>query len=419
MRQLAFIFPGQGAQVVGMGKDLAENFAVARNTFAEANDALGFDLQKLCFEGPLEELTKTEFTQPALLTHSIAAFRVFEEEFGITPQYLAGHSLGEYSALVAAGALNFADAVKLVHKRGQFMQEAVPVGVGAMAAIMKLDSESIERVCREISTSGDIVCNANYNAPEQIVISGHKSAVEKAGKRLEEMGASVKMLNVSAPFHSPLMHPAAERMFTELKQVSYKALKWPVVANVTAKPYNSSEEIAEMLAKQIDSPVRWFESVAFMYKAGINRAIEIGPGNVLKNLMKRSFPGVSVFQLGQTAHIEEIRNGLNLKGDFGKIIARCLGHAVSTRNRNTDNDAYQKGVVEPYYKIQQLQARLEADGREATVDHAREALELLKIIFTTKQVPVAEQVDRLTQLFEETGTVKDFTNFEIAPVSLV
>lgn len=419
MKHLAFIFPGQGAQAVGMGKDLCDNFAIANTTFAEANEALGLDLQKLCFEGPTEELTKTEFAQPALLTHSIAAFRVLTAELGITPKFSAGHSLGEYSALVAAGALDFATAVKLVNKRGQYMQEAVPIGVGAMMAVMKLDLEKIDLVCAEVMAStGEVVNLANYNTPEQVVISGHKSAVEEAGKRLQELGATVKMLNVSAPFHCSLMKPAADRMLTELKQVTFKPLKWPVIANVTAQPYTNTSPFAEMLATQIASPVLWHSSVGFMVNAGITRAIEMGPGNVLKNMLKRSYPNISVLNLSEAAQLGELQTSLGLKRDLLMLVARSMGHAVSTRNRNFDNEAYQKGVIEPYQKIQQLQNRLEAAKTEPTLDEAREVLELLKTIFATKQVPEAEQLERFTELFEETGTVKDFADFELPSLCL-
>lgn len=419
MKHLAFIFPGQGAQTVGMGKELCENFTIARDTFAEANEALGFDLQKLCFEGPSEELTKTEFAQPALLTHSIAAFRVLTAEYGITPKYSAGHSLGEYSALVAAGALNFFDAVRLVNKRGQYMQEAVPIGVGAMMAVMKIDAEKIAAVCTEVNAeTKEVVSIANYNTAEQLVISGRKSAVEEAGKRLQDLGATVKMLNVSAPFHCSLMTPAADKMLVELKQVSFKPMRWPVIANVTAKPYTNTSDVQQMLATQIASPVLWHDSVRFMNEAGITRAIEMGPGNVLKNMLKRSYPHISVYNLSEAAQLEELTNGLNLKRDLNKLVARCMGHAVSTRNHNFDNDAYQKGVIEPYQKIQQLQNRLEAAKTEPTLDEAQEVLELLKTIFATKQVPETEQIERFTELFEETGTFKEFADFELPSLCL-
>lgn len=419
MKKLAFVFPGQGAQVVGMGKDLCEQYAIARETFAEANKALGLDLQKICFEGLIEELTRTEYTQPAILTHSIAAYRVLTEELGLTPAFLAGHSLGEYSALVAAGALQFADAVRLVHKRGQYMQTAVPVGAGAMMAVMKVNRETVDTVCAEVSREGHVVCAANYNAPEQIVISGHTAAVMEAGDKLASLEATTKLLNVSAPFHCPLMQPVAEAMRKELQQITFAPLKWPVIANVSARPYCDSTEIADRLAEQVVHPVRWQETMEYLNGVGTQKVIEMGPGNVLKNLFKRSFPGITVVNLENATQLAGLCEGLGLHRDLKRVISRALAHAVSTRNRNFDQQEYQKGVVEPYQQIQLLQSRLESENVEPMVEQAQEALEHLKTIFATKQVPVEEQVERFMELFEETLTQKDFANFELPSVSLV
>lgn len=419
MRKLAFVFPGQGAQVVGMGKDLCEQYPVARETFSEANAALGFDLQTICFEGPMEELTKTEYTQPAILTHSIAAFRVLREEMNLTPSCLAGHSLGEYSALVAAGALNLADAVRLVHKRGQYMQAAVPMGVGAMMAVMKLSREAVDAVCKEVSRDGHVVSPANYNGSEQIVISGHAAAVAEAGEKLAAMDATTKMLNVSAPFHSSLMHPAAEKMRKELEQVTFASLQWPVIANVTAKPYRDVSQIVETLAQQVVHPVRWQETMEYLNSVGVDKVIEMGPGNVLKNLFKRSFPGIRVVNLDNPAQWSNLREGLGLHRDLKRVVSRSLAHAVSTRNRNFDQAAYQKGVIEPYQQIQLLQNQIENEQIEPTVEQVLNVLEHLRTIFATKQVPLEEQKERFTELFEETQTHKDFANFEVDTVSLI
>lgn len=419
MKRLAFVFPGQGAQVVGMGKELCERYAIASDTFAEANAALGFDLQKLCFAGPLEELTKTEFTQPAILTHSVAAFRVLTQELELTPAFLAGHSLGEYSALVAAGALQFADAVRLVHKRGQYMQAAVPVGSGAMMAVMKVSHEAVDTVCAEVSREGHVVSVANYNAAEQIVISGHSAAVAEAGERLAALEASTKMLNVSAPFHSPLMQPAAEQMRAELQRVVFAPLRWPVIANVNARPHGDGSEIAEMLALQIAHPVRWQETMEYLNGVGIQKVVEMGPGTVLKNLFKRSFSGIQVANLENAAQIDDLPAALGLQRDLKRLISRALAHAVSTRNRNFDQTAYQKGVIEPYQQIQLLQSRIEAEQFEPTVEEARTVLEDLRTIFATKQVPEEEQRERFAELLEETQTRKDFSDFADAAAASV
>lgn len=284
---IAFVFPGQGSQYAGMGKDLAANFAVARQVFEEANDALGFDIARLCFEGPEEELKLTANTQPAILTVSVAALRAVESEFGIAPACAAGHSLGEYSALVCAGALAFQDAVRTVRQRGIFMQEAVPVGVGAMAAVMGLEGAALEEVCREAS-QGEIVSPANFNSPGQVVIAGHAGAVERASALARTKGAKRALpLPVSAPFHCALMAPAGERLAEVLDTVTVHPMRVPVVSNVEAAPNQESARVKELLVSQVSAPVRWDESVLAMAQMGVSRFIEIGPGKVLGGLIKR------------------------------------------------------------------------------------------------------------------------------------
>lgn len=284
---IAFVFPGQGSQYAGMGKELAENFPVARRVFEEASDAVGFDLAGLCFNGPEEDLRLTTNTQPAILTASIAVWRVVTQETGLAPAYVAGHSLGEYSALVAAGALSFADAVRSVRQRGAFMQEAVPVGVGAMAAVMGLEASLLESVCRE-AAQGEIVSPANFNSPGQVVIAGHTAAVERASALAREKGAKRALpLPVSAPFHCALMQPAGERLRKVLAAIEIGPLTVPVVSNVEALPNAKAERVKDLLVAQVSAPVRWEESVRKMEELGVNRFIELGPGKVLTGLVKR------------------------------------------------------------------------------------------------------------------------------------
>ena len=286
MKSIAFIFPGQGSQYVGMGRELFENFSVAKKIFEEADDTLHFSVSALCFKGPEEALKLTENTQPAVLTTSVAALKVLQAEKGVAPQFTAGHSLGEYSALVASEALTFSQAVKVVRLRGKFMQEAVPVGEGAMAAVLGMEREQVEKLCEEIS-SGEVLAPANFNSPGQIVIAGHSKAVQRAIERVKQEGKKAVLLPVSAPFHSSLMKPAGERLEKALEEISVSDLKIPVVTNVEAEANTSKDRVKELLVAQVSSPVRWEESMRKMVEKGIEQVLEIGPGKVLSGLMKR------------------------------------------------------------------------------------------------------------------------------------
>jgi [acyl-carrier-protein] S-malonyltransferase len=293
---VAFLFPGQGSQQVGMGKALAQNHAVARQTFAEADDALGYDLSGLCFEGPEEKLKLTEITQPAILTASVAAWRVLEEQ-GLKPDYVAGHSLGEYSAQVAAGTFGFADAVRTVRNRGKYMQEAVPVGVGAMAAILGFPLERVAEVCA-LAARGEVCQAANINSPEQIVISGHAGAVERAVTLATDWGAKKAVrLPVSAPFHCSLMQPAQDRLAADLAVLNFQKPAFPVVCNVDAAPVTEAAAARDALVRQVTGSVKWEQSVRRLVALGVGRFVEVGPGKVLWGLMRqidRSKPCMTV-----------------------------------------------------------------------------------------------------------------------------
>jgi [acyl-carrier-protein] S-malonyltransferase len=283
---IAFLFPGQGSQVVGMGKELAEKFPIARQTFEEADEALGYKLSQLCCEGPEEQLRLTEITQPAILTASIAAWRVLDEK-GLEPKVAAGHSLGEYTAHVCAGTLKFADAVRTVRNRGKYMQEAVPVGVGAMAAILGMNLDGVSAVCRD-AAEGDVCQPANINSPEQIVISGHKLAVERAAKLASDRGAKrAVMLPVSAPFHCALMKPAQDRLAGDLASISFSNPEIGVVCNVDSAVVDQGESSRDALIRQVTGSVKWEQSMRVLISQGVQLFIEVGPGKVLCGLMRQ------------------------------------------------------------------------------------------------------------------------------------
>lgn len=288
MAKTAFVFPGQGSQTVGMCKEFYDNYACAKKVFEEADEALGFSIAKMCFEGPEDQLRLTMNTQPAILTCSIAVLAVLREN-GLNCQIAGGHSLGEYSALVAAGSLSLADAVRSVRKRGQFMQEAVPVGEGAMAAVMGLEPETIDAICRKVEAEcGEAVQAVNFNCPGQVVIAGAAGAVTKTIDALKEAGARRAVsLPVSAPFHSTLMRPAAARLKEVLDEVEFHDAKFPVVANVTAKPVTKAEEIRSLLVQQAASPVKWEMSMRYMLGEGFDTFVEVGPGKVLTGFTRK------------------------------------------------------------------------------------------------------------------------------------
>jgi [acyl-carrier-protein] S-malonyltransferase len=296
MGKVAFLFPGQASQYPGMGKELADRYPVARAVFEEADKALGFAISKICFEGTEDELRLTANTQPAILTVSVAAHRVLADK-GIMPDFVAGHSLGEYSALVAVGALKFADAVRLVRKRGTYMQEAVPVGVGGMAAIMGLSPAVVQDVCKR-AAENEICAPANLNSPEQTVISGHASAVKRAVEIASQSGAKrAVVLAVSAPFHSALMMPAQEKLEKDLRATTMNFLQVPLVTNVDADTIRKGDEAREALIRQVTMPVRWEESMRMLLDEGVNTFVEVGPGKVLTGLMRQIERSVAILNV--------------------------------------------------------------------------------------------------------------------------
>lgn len=310
MTKLAYIFPGQGSQSIGMGKDLYDNFSAARQVFEEADEALGFSLSEMCFSGNEADLQLTANTQPAILTTSVAAFRAMESENFPLPDYVAGHSLGEYSALVAANALSFSDAVRTVRKRGEFMQDAVPVGIGAMAAILGLPLETVEVACME-AAEGEICAPANINSPAQIVIAGNTFAVDRAIELLKSRGAKRAIkLNVSAPFHCDLMFPAQKKLEETLREVKFQDLRFPVIENVTAEANNKGSRVPTALTAQVSKPVKWAESIENLINQDVNTFVEVGAGKILSGLVR---------QINRDVRSLNVENSVSLKDTLNKL----------------------------------------------------------------------------------------------------
>lgn len=419
MRKLALLFPGQGSQYIGMGQDLLKRSETAKTVFAEANDVLRFDLQALIASGSSEELTRTENAQPALLTVSVAAFRIYMEEIGVEPTLSAGHSLGEFSALTCAGAMSFQDALRLVRRRGQLMQEAAAAGIGAMCAVMGSDPRRVKEACRSASISEQQeVVISNYNTSGQLVISGHRKAVEGAARELESLGARIAFLKVSAPFHSPLMKGAATRFQEELAACTYRSFQWPVVSNVTGKPYESPDQIAFYLTEQLTAPVRWDWTMKLLVEQGVSIAAELGARQVLTQFIRTDAKSIGCYPYETTVELDLLQKELEAdkleqarQKASNNVVTRCLAAAVCTRNRNWDLEAYEQGFVLPYREVERLQERLDESGESPDHVEMQEALKLLKQMLDTKMVPEQEQQERFADILKKTGTEALFPEF--------
>ncbi|REK77829.1 [acyl-carrier-protein] S-malonyltransferase [Paenibacillus paeoniae] len=405
----AIWFPGQGSQRVGMGKAHSERYEIVKDTLEEANEALGRNLSGLMFEGPMTELTKTENAQPAILALGVAMYRVYSREWGYVPAIAAGHSLGEITALTCSGAIAFPDALRLVHKRGELMQGAAASGIGAMAAVNGLSPTVVALACLEASASctdgNHVVVVSNINSEQQTVISGHKEAVRQASQRLALQGASVIPLQVSAPFHSPLMAPAAAQFAEELSRIAYGELSFPVVSSLTGMPYKDAGEIAELLARGLTDPVNWTAVIRYLKTDNITTAVEIGPGNVLKRLAQRDH--LSVFALDDRedeVHVLTMSRQSEPAGRYTiELLNRCLAIATCIRNRNWNQVEYEQGVSVPYRGVQRLIDQLRESGEQVSEEHVKQALAMLESVFQTKGAPVEEKERRFEGLRTEFG----------------
>lgn len=394
MKTFALLFSGQASQYVGMGKALFDKYDFVKVLFEEANDTLGFDLKGLCFDGNLSELTKTENTQPALLLCSVAAYKAFQHKYQAQPKFVAGHSIGEISALTCVGAINFTDALNIVRQRGLFMKEAVPEGAGKMSAVANLDINLIEEVCRELSSPGNEVVVSNYNGRNQYVISGLDQNVKSVGNKLSEMGARVIPLNVSAPFHSPYMKPAANRFKEELTKYTFNNFDIPVISNIDALPYSDKNLIPEKLVTQLEAPVQWVKTVEFLYANGVDMVVELGPKAVLKNLVKATEPSIKAYAFDQVEDLAMLDKSIP---DF---VNKCMAISVCTRNYNWDDAEYKRGVSDNYSVIQKMAEELEAGTIIPDMSCVQKAYGILNTILDTKKVPDSERRMRIEELFE-------------------
>jgi len=404
VKKIALLFSGQGSQYIGMSKKLCSDFEVANRVFEEANDVLNFDIRKLCFEGNIEELTDTYNAQPAILAASVAAFNVYMQEVGIEPSYLAGHSLGEFSALVCGGVLKLSDGLRVVRCRGKLMGEVQESVKSAMAAVGHIDQYTLEEICEESSTDKEQVVIACYNAPEQLVISGHINAVNIAKKKIEEMGGQATQLKVSMAFHSSMLSEQANKFKEEISKYNINQHKYPIISNVTAYPYKDKEEMLESLKQQMIKPVQWIDTMKYLEKNNVTLAVELGPGTVLKKLAYKNIKHITAFAYDKAEDVGELKKLLGSKVKDYSIVQRCISAAITVQNKNFDDEEYRVGVIEPYRRIQQIQLELEQKELPPSMEQMEDSLRMLKSVFTTKKVSEEEQVRKFKQILDETGT---------------
>lgn len=416
MDKIAFLFPGQGSQYVGMGKSLYEQFPIVQQTFEEASDRLGLKLADVCFHSSLANLSKHENAFIALLTTSVAAFRVYMKEIGITPRFCAGHSLGEYSALVCSGAVNFGDALEIVYQRGKLAQEIIAQGNSAMTIIDGIGKEVIGALCRKISRPNHAVSVACFNSFNQVAVSGDVLALKELELKVPEAGGQFTRLFRNAPFHCPLMDPAAEQLSRILQKFTFRNPRYPVLSNVTALPYHSVAGIIENLTVHIIRPVQWEAIMAYLQKYGVTLTVELGAKNVLSNLIKANTKNITPYCFDQKEDRQSLIQLFTSDHQYQKhvptVISLALMAAAATPNINWNPAEYQTGVIEPYQKLQQMQNQLEKEGLGPTVAQMNEALTLLRLIFTTKKLSVAEQTEWFQQIIEETGSRDQLPDFE-------
>lgn len=401
---IAYIFPGQGSQYVGMGRALIDKYTIAEETFVQANEVLGFDLSSLMLEGEMPTLTQTQNAQPALLTLSTAVSRVLQKEFNVTPDYLLGHSLGEYSALCVGGVLKFEDALQIVRKRGLLMIDAVKNGLGVMTAVANIAGSRVEEICKEVSTIEYPVSIGCFNSPNQVVISGNQQSVKKVEELLFEEEAILTPLKVSASFHSPLMQDAAEKLEEFLMNFNFSHSEAPIISNVTGQPYSDEPiEYIKLLKRQMVEPVMWEKSIRFIHQKGVKHTIELGSKAVLTNLMASIKKDINSIPFEKPEDLSKVKSMITryLPPVF---LDKSLAIAVATKNRNWDEEEYHSGVVLPYQKVKALSQTVQKEDRKPTVEEMLVAIEMLQSVFRTKKVQENEQTERINELLKVTKT---------------
>ncbi|MBE6048534.1 MAG: ACP S-malonyltransferase [Clostridium sp.] len=402
MKKFGVMFPGQGSQYVGMGKKLYDRYDVVKKLYNRADEVLGYSIKDLCFEGGIKELTKTENTQPAILLAGVAAFNAMLEEIESRPAFIAGHSIGEITALTCAGAVDFEDALKIVYNRGKLMES---IKDGAMAAVIgDIDCFKLDRLCKDLSKGDDYITVANYNSYNQVVISGKEKTIEKAQKILSEKGFRVVKLKVSSAFHSELMRPITEEFRNVLKNFEFNAFKSQVIRNVDAMPYKDKGDIEETLVKQLTSSVQWVKTLEYLRGQNLDCLVDLGPGKVVNNLAKRCDLDIKLFASEvDDKYINFLKEDKSLNNctsvEFKhNPITLCIKTVVCTRNENKDNREYEDGVIPCYKELKNINEKLKNGNREPSKEEVVLGINLLKKILECKKVPKDEQYTRLKEI---------------------
>ncbi|KKS25976.1 MAG: acyltransferase [Parcubacteria group bacterium GW2011_GWA2_42_11] len=400
MPKIAIIFPGQGSQYVGMGKQLYRQFSIVQNTFKEANDILGYDLKKLCFEGPFNELSKIENIQPAILTASVAAFKVFMNEIGLKPDLMTGHSFGELSALVCAEAISLETALQITKIKAKAINETISHRPTAMAAVENVDLKLVEEICKSISQKKRTVVIAAVNSSRQTVISGDKALVRKAGALLANKGGKTEELFIGAAFHSPILNDAAKKVKTKIKKFRYSPLKYLVYSGITLRPYENTRDIIDNISWQLCKPILWRSLVNILYKKGIRATIEIGPRTMLIDFIKKINKQKKFFSFNKINDLEFLKKEFCLNKEYKfDFIINCLRAAACTKNNNLNENDHKMGVVEPYNEINKLLLALEEKNLEPSNDNLSAALKMFNTVLAAKKTPAKETNDRYKELF--------------------